>query len=157
MKKIIFLVFVLSFAFSYGQKILVKYEMLQIHPYCGGAKPPREMEEQARIPQPYANLTLIYKSAKGKVDSVKTDDKGILLVNLKAGAYHFFEPWKYYKKTPEGSSFAAYNKTCLEAEWKKEDLKITVAAKGNPIIVNNISTAKCAWNQDCLLQKHFPE
>lgn len=157
MKKIFFFIFILSSVFSFGQKILVKYEMMQIRPYCGGARPPKDMEEKARIPQPYANLTLIYKSSKGKIDSVKTDDNGILLLHLKPGTYHFFEPWKYHKKTPEGSPMTAYNKTCLEAEWKKEDLKITVAAKGNPIITNNITTAKCAWNQDCLLQKHFPE
>ena len=157
MKKIIFFIAVLQSFVSLGQKISIKHEMLQLRPYCGGARPTKEMEEQGRTSQPYANLTLIYKSDKGKIDSVKTDGKGFLIANLKPGTYKFFEPWKYYKKTPDGSPFSSYNKTCIEGEWKKEDLKITVAAKGNPIIKNNITVAKCFWDNDCLLQKHMPE
>ena len=157
MKKILFLILILQSFFSIGQKINVKLEILQLRPYCGGARPPKEMEEQSRIPQPYANQVLIYKSSKGKIDSVKTDDKGFLIVDLKAGTYKFFEAWKYYKKTPDGSAISLFNKECLEGEWKKEDLKITVAAKTNPVIKNNITSVKCPWNQDCLLKKYLPQ
>ena len=157
MKKIIFTILILQTVITNAQKIAVKYEMLQLRPYCGGARPPKEVEEQAKIPQAYSNMLLIYKSDKGKVDSVKTNEKGFLILNLKAGTYKFFEPWKFHKKTPDGANISIYNKTCIESEWKKEDLKITIGTKGNPIIKNNISTSKCFWDNDCLIQKQMPE
>ena len=37
-----------------------------LQPYCGGARPTPQMEEDARKPKPYSNRTIIIISIKGK-------------------------------------------------------------------------------------------
>lgn len=161
MKHILGLILLLGIFSCTAQKKTVKLEMKQTHPYCGGARPTPEIEEKARVPHPYADKTLIYVSAKGgKSQTVKTNAEGLLTVKLSPGTYFFYEPWKYYKKTPDGSAIDNYDKACLEEVWKKEDLKITytkVKLDEKLDIQNNIESAKCPWNLDCLVKKHMPE
>jgi hypothetical protein len=156
MKHICVLLLSVLFISCAAQKKTVKYEMKQTHPYCGGARPSPEILEKAKIPHPYAGKTLIFISEKGRVDSTKTNTKGLLTVKLTKVTYMFFEPWKYYKKTPDGSPESNYDKSCLEEIWKKEDIKIIVT--GAKIeVTNNIENGKCPHQLDCLTNKHLPE
>ena len=155
MKKQLLFLFILSSFLNFAQKKTIKYKVEQLIPYCGGARPTPEIEKETQIPKPYAGKWFFYSPAKGKTDSVKTDDKGILTVNLSKGTYKFYEAWKYNKKTADGAPLNFFDKSCLETEWKKEDLLIVVS-KGKEKVTNNISQAKCPWQYPCYLKEHLP-
>jgi hypothetical protein len=156
MKKItLFVLVFLSFTIS-AQKQSVSFQIKQIHPYCGGARPTPEMEAAGRSPQPYANQKLFIVSDKGYKDSLVTDAEGNFKTNLKAGTYKVYEPWKFHKRTPNGEALGDYNMECLKKEWKKEDIKIIIA-KNKPEITDHLTQGKCPWQQECLLKKNMPE
>ncbi|MGZ3884322.1 MAG: hypothetical protein ACXVPQ_00900 [Bacteroidia bacterium] len=155
-KSLIFLLTCLSLI-SPAQKQSVSIQILQTHPYCGGARPTPEMEAAAREPQPYAGQKLFVISDKGAKDSVMTDAEGNFKISLKPGIYKVYEPWKFHKQTPNGEAKTDYNMDCLKKEWKKEDLKITITNKAKPEVINNLTRGKCPWQQDCLLKKQLPE
>jgi hypothetical protein len=156
MRQIILVTFILASLSGPAQKKAVSFQIKQIHPYCGGARPSPEMEAAAQLAQPYANQKLFIVSDKGYKDSVITDTEGYLKTNLKAGTYKIYEAWKFYKKTPNGEALTDFDKECLKKEWKKEDLKITFV-NGKAQIKNNIERAKCPWQQNCLMKKNMPE
>src|SRR5438105_14028105 len=101
--RILFLLF-LSLGLFSQQKI--KLELKQKHNYCGGAKPSKEMLDSYNDPKPYANKKLIIVSAKGKVDSLTTTEEGIFEKTFKNGDYKIYEPWNYFKGTPNGEPIA---------------------------------------------------
>ena len=155
MKKSIFLILMLTVLLGCAQKRMIRYQVTQTQPYCGGARPTPDMEKDAHLAKPYMRKTLIYISSKGKVDSVKTDDNGFFSINVKKGTYKFYEPWKYYKKSQDGSPIDHFDKKCLEAEWKKEDI-LMKAGKKTETVTNNISEGKCQWQYPCYLKEHAP-
>ncbi len=154
MKKLLTLVFLISAFLTFGQKRLIRCQVTQKHPYCGGARPTPDMEKDALIPKPYARKTFIYK-IKSKVDSVTIDDNGFFTVTLKPGTYKFYEPWKFHKRTQDGSPIDHFDKKCLEAEWKKEDLLLVVSKKTEKF-TNNIEQGKCEWQYPCYLKEYTP-
>ena len=157
MKKIALIIFVLLTFFSEAQKKQIKIHISEYNPYCGGARPPKEMEEAAKKPQPYAGHTLIYKNAKGKVDSVKTNDSGNVVLNLKYGTYKFYQSWRYHKSLPDISLKNNFDKACMKKEWEKTLLTITVSAtsveKPHSVEIYNV----CPHAQPCILKAVFPE
>ena len=82
---------------SFGQKKTVLVSLSYYQPYCGGARPSRDMQEEATKPKPYANKMVIVISAAGKVDSVKSNTNGVIKLRLKRGTYKIYETWRYYK------------------------------------------------------------
>jgi hypothetical protein len=156
MKNFLIVFFILNFFSCTAQKKNVKFQINQTRPYCSGARPSEEMLEKARIPQPYANKTLIFISEGGKLDSVKTNANGFISLKLTKGTYRFFEPWKFYKKTPDGSSEENYDTLCLKETRKKEDLKVVFSGK-KTTVENYIAEGKCPFMADCLLRRHLPE
>src|SRR5574343_1683704 len=122
MKKIIYLFILLPFAIS--SQCRVNVELTQKQSYCGGAKPPPELLAQLEKPIPYANKKLVLVSANGKTTTVSTNSKGILKLKLKPGSYKLYEPWRFYKKTPDNSDIKNFDKTCLEPQWNKADVTI---------------------------------
>lgn len=141
----------------FAQKQTVAFQIKQTHPYCGGARPTPEIEAAAREPQPYAGQKLFIISDKGKKDSLVTDAEGNFKTDLKPGVYKVYEPWKFHKRTPNGEPLSSYNKECLKKEWAKEDMKITVPAKGKPEIADHLAQGKCSWQYNCLEKKVLPE
>ncbi|MCE3260756.1 MAG: hypothetical protein K0S12_2397 [Bacteroidetes bacterium] len=135
------------------QEISVSY----MQPYCGGAKPTPEMVAEAEKVLPYSGKTFIVVSEKGKADSAKTNEKGVMKLKLSPGSYKVYESWKYYKSTPSGESSDQFNKTCLEEEWKKHFMDVTVTKTSvtqkseGPIILT------CPGRENCRTNKILPE
>jgi hypothetical protein len=156
MKNIFLILSIASFLSSFSQKKTVKLKMTQYIPYCGGAKPSPEITTKLNAPVPYANKTLIYVSDKNKIDSVKTNAKGVLNLKLSYGSYKFFEPWKYYRQIPYGEKESNINMECLALEWEIADMKITV---GKKIVYDEYKLLYpiCSYRFPCLINKHFPQ
>ena len=153
MKLFLLALMVPCFAFSQTRK--VKLKLVQVMPYCGGAKPTEEMKKASELPVAYANKKLIYISDKQKVDTILTDVKGYINAKLPYGTYSMYEPWKYYKTIPKGMQESNLQMDCLKEEWLKEDLKITVTKKAAQV-VNHLKYPKCAHQFPCLINKHLP-
>lgn len=141
---------------SYSQKKLVETQINFMQPYCGGARPSPEMLADAQKHKPYSNRTIIIVSSKGKVDSVKTNDSGLLKANLKIGKYKLFETWRYYKKATGGMLVSDFDKACLKTEWKKEIKEITITASETKVAEKNEIVEVCPWNLPCILESHKP-
>lgn len=158
LKKYKYLFFLSAYFFaSCTGKKLISYPVLQTQPYCGGAKPSMDMEERSRVPLPYANKTLIFISNKNKIDSVKTNEVGVFSVKLPNGIFHFYESWKYYKDLPNDEyGISSYDKSCLEVEYKKPDLIITISGN-NYKTEDNLKNPKCPWQHPCLTERRIPQ
>ena len=141
---------------SCSQKKLVSSQINFIQPYCGGARPSAEMLANAEKPQPYANKTIIFVSARGKVDSAKTNAAGLFSANLKPGSYKLFEAWRYYKKATGGMLVSDFDKECLKGEWKKEIKEIIITKKETKILDKNAIIEICPWNLPCILESRKP-
>lgn len=137
-----------------AQKKVVTITVNFTRPYCGGARPTPEMIKAASEPRPYANKTLVWVSEKGKADSAKTNEKGILKLKAAKGTYKLYEAWRYYQKSPNNGVMTQYDTECLKVEWKKECYSIVV---GNKITVNEISQIIefCAHAQPCLKDENI--
>lgn len=153
--KIIVFCFLLLFSFSLISQSK-KIKIVQFLPYCGGAKPNRDLQNTPNKSVAYANKKLIIVSDKQKIDTFMTDKNGYLKLKLPFGTYSAFEPWKYYHKIPKGMQESNLNKDCLKEEWSKEDLKITISKK-TTTVVDNLKLPKCSYQFPCLINKHLPQ
>lgn len=133
------------------QKKIQTIKINCLSPYCGGARPSKEMIAESEKPKPYADKKVILVSATGKVDSATTDKDGNIKRKLKPGPYKLYEPWRYYKKNQTGEKLSNYDKECLATEWKKPFMvvivsKTTLTQKSEgPIMLY------CEWDAPCLL------
>ncbi len=147
----------LAFSFcSCAQKKELTQKISFIQPYCGGARPTAQMEEDARKAKPYANKSIIIISEKGKADSVKTDKDGSFKKTLKIGKYKLYEAWRYYKKTPDGSSMTEFDLACLKLEWQKEFKVINITKEKIMEEEKFEINAKCPYSSPCVLEKYLP-
>lgn len=124
-------------------------------PYCGGARPNKDLQNTPDKAIAYANKKLIFISDKQKIDTLTTDKNGYLKLSLPYGTYFMYEPWKYYMKIPKGMQESNLNMECLKEEWAKEDLKITISKK-TITVVDNLKLPKCPYQFPCLIKKHLP-
>lgn len=134
----------------------IKLELKQLHEYCGGARPSPEMLAKYEKPWPYANKKLIMVSSEGKIDSVQTDAKGKVTLKLKNGVYKLYEPWRYHKRTPDGTAAENFDKECLEKQWDKVDVEIEIKKRKSKI-TKNIDNAFCPYKIPCLKNPQMPE
>lgn len=142
----------LAFAQKKGCVITMTYR----EPYCGGARPSPEMEEEAQKARPYARKKIILVSANGKVSSFKTDAKGTLKLKLQPGTYRVYESWRYTQKTPKGLPLKNFVAECLKTEWQKETLVITVSSEKTSSEVKTEIVTFCPWNLPCLSESYQP-
>jgi hypothetical protein len=155
MKKIS-ICFLLLFSFSlFSQSKKSKIKLVQYLPYCGGAKPNKDLNNTPNKSVAYANKKLIFISDKQIIDTIITDKNGYLKCNLPNGIYNFYEPWKFYKLIPKGFQENNINMDCLKEEWAKEDLKMSVSKK-TVSLANNLIYPKCTYQFPCLIKKHLP-
>src|SRR5687768_12514434 len=108
--------FMLGVSSCYSQKRNVSLKLSYYTPYCGGARPTKEIEEEARKPKPLSGKTImLVKDAE--IDSVRTDKNGMMKKKLRNGEYKLLESWRYYHGTPDGSEMSNYDRDCLKNEW----------------------------------------
>ena len=136
--KVLYICLIMMSGFSLmSQSKKVKIKLVQYIPYCGGAKPTAEMAKASATAVAYANKKLILISDKEQIDTVVTDKNGNFTKTFSYGVYKAYEPWKFYKKTPTGTKESNLNMDCMNEEWVKEDVKISVSKKAN-LIENNL-------------------
>jgi hypothetical protein len=155
-KKFLVVVLIGSALISCSQKKLISAQITFMQPYCGGARPTPEIIADVAKPKPYANKTIIIVSAKGKIDSVKTNSGGLFSATLKVGTYKLFEAWRFYKKADGGMSVNDFDHECLKTEWKKEIKEIIVTKKETKVLDKNDIIEICPWNLPCILESHKP-
>ncbi len=143
------LLFTSSVAFS--QKYPVSLTVNYIEPYCGGARPSPEMEENARTPKPYSLQTIYLVNNKGKKIKAKTNAEGKLSLKLSDGTYKLYENWRCCKGTPNGGPKKNFNQECLQLEWKKEFAVLEVKDGKSDLKETNGIVKVCEWNTACLL------
>lgn len=154
--KVLYICFIILCHFSLmSQSKKVKIKLVQYIPYCGGAKPTPEMTKASETAIVYASRKLILVSDKEKIDSVMTDKNGYLSKVLPYGIYKVYEPWKFYKRTPDGLQENNLNMDCLKEQWAKEDVRITISKKAT-LTENNLKHPKCPYQFPCLINKHLP-
>jgi len=155
MKKYIFICFLFLSVLSYSQKNIY-LELKQDQKYCGGAKPSPEILKQYEKPLLYADKKLIIVSANGKIDSTKTNPKGILKIKLKPGSYKLYEPWRYHKTSPDGTALANFDLECLQKAWAKVDILIDTKKKKQAIVVD-IDPFFCMHEIPCIKNPQYPQ
>lgn len=149
--KLIFCLLLFTGTVSFSQKYTVSLTVTYIEPYCGGARPSPEMEENARTPKPYSLQTIYLVNSKGKKIKAKTDADGKLNIKLNLGTYKLYENWRCCKGTPNGQPKKNFNQECLQAEWKKEFAVVLVTAEKSDLKETNGIVKACDWNTACLL------
>ncbi len=155
MRKLNFIILLFIPLIQFSQKN-VYLELAQEQKYCGGAKPPKEILAQYEKPLPYADKKLIIVSSNGKVDSTKTDAKGVLKLKLKSGSYKLYEPWRYHKTSPDGTDIKKYDTECLKNVWSKVDISIDTKKKKQVIKVD-LDPVFCMHEIPCILNPQYPQ
>jgi hypothetical protein len=129
----------------------VKLKLTYLAPYCGGARPTKQVLEEAEKPKPYAARTVIISKA-GRIDSARTDTGGILRKKLRTGSYRLIESWRYYKRTPDGMPLTNYDSSCLKSEWTKEFGVLTLTSKSQSFSKKFDIVEQCDRKKPCLLE-----
>lgn len=155
MRKFISSLFLFVSLHLFSQKN-VFLELSQDQKYCGGAKPSAEMLAKYEKPLLYANKKLILISASGKIDSVKTNSKGILKIKLKPGSYKLYEPWRYHKRSPDGNDMSYFDLECLTKQWEKVDISIDTQKRKQHLVID-IDPVFCPHEIPCIKNPHLPE
>ncbi|MBS1651223.1 MAG: hypothetical protein JSU07_04355 [Bacteroidetes bacterium] len=126
-------------------------------PYCGAAKPTVEQQLEAQRERPLDKQKFYVFKENICVDTIITNDSGLVRVKYLTGTYFLFEPWKVEKKTPDGSPMTDFFKACLEKEWKKPNYKLTVNNEDFKLEYYEISISRCSNQLACLKVRHLPK
>jgi hypothetical protein len=143
-----------------SQKKSVRIDITYSQPYCGGAKPTKEMEAEAAKERPYTYKKIVVVSESGKANTLKTDKTGSLKMNLLPGNYKLYEAWRYYKRTPSGYTLKDLDTTCLKVEWQHELYTVVVTKNDVKITPKATIVLFCPWAFPCLLESaktHLPQ
>ena len=130
---------------------MVKASYLQ--PYCGGARPTPEMEAEGEKLKNYANKMVIIVNTMGPVDSAMTDSSGYITKKVRIGVYKLFEPWKYYKRTPNGESMDEMDKECLQKEWLKPFAIVNMGKRMINVDMQAPIIMYCPNNSPCVTER----
>jgi hypothetical protein len=155
MKKIIFLLFLCSASRIFGQKLKVELEFKYTQPACD-SKSKSGAGEELKEEKALANCKLYLYLNNKCVDSIKTNEEGMVIVKLSPGTYSIFESWKHFKKTPDGSSINDFYKDCLAKEWLKPNYKLTIFEDDMNMIYYEVSAGRCPNQYACLKVRHLP-
>ncbi len=156
MRILFFFYLLISSITLFSQKITFTFSIAQSVPYCGGAAPTQEILDETQKIKPYSNKTFfIYQ--KGKcIDSVTSNEQGVFTVKLAKGNYNLYERWKRAKTGPWGDAISEYDKLCLEKEWKKVDIYISLNKSKKNMVSNMTSAALCFWQYPCRINNAMP-
>lgn len=141
-------------AFAPKKKYKVTGVVTETADYCGGARPPKGLEEQLRTPKPLANKKLIVRkgnsnSQKSKiVAEITTNEEGKFELDLPAGTYSFVSEEKTKLVIPANDKFNTYDAECLKKEFAKPDGLLTVKDGENKVEIN--IHKHCSYKKPCL-------
>jgi hypothetical protein len=135
-----------------AQKVAVSVKFGYIQPYCGGARPTKEMQEDAQKVKPYAGKTIIAISGN-RVDSCRTNKSGIWTKKLLPGEYAFYEAWQYYQRGIGGKPVKSFLLDCLQSQWKKEVFKLTVKTREPKTHKAPEIRLRCEFQLPCLIEQ----
>jgi hypothetical protein len=150
---LILVLFSLAFTTKAQIKYKVELEFKYTKPDCSAKA---NKNAVVKNDSPLANQKLyVYKDGQ-PVDSLKTDDEGKVFVKYYPGVYSLFEPWKHFKKTPDGSPTSDFFADCLAKEWAKPSYKLTVAEGDFRMDYHDVSASRCPNQYVCLKVRHIP-
>lgn len=96
-----------------------------------------------------ANKKWIIQYPSKKIDTIYTNINGQIKIPNKKGTYYLFEPWKYYKHTPD-FPIQLYDKNCLQTMWQTPDFTIIVHSNKKYSIVPLFLNTFCPDKHPCL-------
>lgn len=138
-----------------GQFVNVELVLKFKENYCGGARPSEAMEEEFNKTKAFAFQKMILLKGK-KADTLITDKDGVLKVRLRKGNYTLMEPWRYYKRGANGLELSIFDLRCLEQEWSKACIRISIKKRKAKVEHLNEIIHVCDWQSPCVLEGKQP-
>ena len=116
-----------SYTTNPANTYIIRGSVSQVFPYCGGARPTREILEQMATPMPYPGKTFYIKPGAvnnlelSVITSFTTDSNGNFSIHLPPGIYSIVlkEQLTEINAADFETKTVTVNKECLEAWWKK--------------------------------------
>jgi hypothetical protein len=95
-------------------------------------------------------------SNKQCVDTITTDEDGIVVARLTDGEFFLFEEWKQFRRTPDETSMNDYYLDCLNKVWAKPNYKIVFENDEVTMTYYEIKVSRCPDAYACLKVRHLP-
>ncbi|MBK9285594.1 MAG: hypothetical protein IPM51_14935 [Sphingobacteriaceae bacterium] len=106
--------------------------------------------------RPLKNTKFYVYKDKHCIDSIITDEEGIVVIKLTDGEFFLFEEWKQFKRTPDGSPKSDFFADCLVKVWQKPNYKIVFANDEVTMTYYEVSASRCPDAYACLKVRHLP-
>ncbi|MDP3567318.1 prealbumin-like fold domain-containing protein [Sediminibacterium sp.] len=157
MHKLFFAFCFLLSIFCQAQRIKLEIEFRYGKPDCSGRCKTDEQIQNSKIDKPLANQRFYIYQSGVCVDSIKTNDSGLVVIKYPPGRYYLYEPWKHFKKTPDGSPMSDFFPDCIVKEWVKPNYYLTIEMDGEyKMTYLEISASRCSFQYPCLKVRHLP-
>lgn len=144
--------------FCHAQKLKIEIEFRYGKPNCSGKYITTNEIQNSKVDRPLANQKFYVYQSGTCVDSIKTNDSGLVVIKYPPGRYYLYEPWKHFKKTPDGSPMSDFFPDCLVKEWVKPNYYLTIELDGQyKMDYLEISASRCPFQYPCLKVRHLPK
>ncbi|MEI8137010.1 MAG: hypothetical protein WCH21_06785 [Bacteroidota bacterium] len=148
--------FCLSF-FCQAQRIKLEIEFRYGQPDCSGKCKTDAEIQNSKIDKPLAHQRFYVFQSGHCFDSIKTNDSGLVVIKYPPGRYYLYEPWKHFKRTPDGSPMTDFFSDCIIKEWVKPNYYLTIEMDGEyKMTYLEISASRCSFQYPCLKVRHLP-
>lgn len=139
------------------KKVTVSGNVTQTYPYCGGARPPKEILEQLAQPKPFIgkkfHVITGEKNTEGRkiILSFTSDSSGNFSFKLPAGNYSIIldEQVAAPDSKKFTSQFVKMDETCYKDWWAKPYYLLEVGSA-------NIKGLNFSFNHKCFIQSDIP-
>ena len=154
----------LFFAFCFFLSLLCQAQRMKIEiefrygqPDCSGRCKTDAEIQNSKVDKPLANQRFYIYQSGNCVDSIITNDSGTVIIKYPPGRYYLYEPWKYFKRTPDCSPMSDFFPDCLVKEWVKPNYYLTIEMDGQyKMTYLEISASRCSFQYPCLKVRHLP-
>jgi hypothetical protein len=141
----------------HAQRIKIEIEFRYGLPDCSGKCKTDAEIQNSKVDKPLAKQRFYVYQSGVCVDSIRTNDSGLVIIKYPPGRYYLYEPWKHFKKTPDNSPIADFFPDCLAKEWVKPNYYLTIEMDGQyKMTYNEISASRCPFQYACLKVRHLP-
>lgn len=149
----IFILLFLTSGFAVAQRKRVCLNFVEIHEACSDTVNYRNKKYSDVKPKKLSRQKIFLYSKKKCIDTVFTNEEGVLCLNLKKGFYELYLPYKHYKKHPFASD-QGFDEQCLTSLWKKPDATIKKKFSGYVFVNRRIGYHECPTKHPCLKPLH---